>query len=120
MTGAPTSDSTPSDATTSNRAVGDSADGERTDAEPVDTDVAAARIRDRAAEIREREVETALAKLDARGDLSEDDREAVEALADRLVARLIAVPAEGLQAAADDEADDESGRAAETALELFG
>ncbi|WP_459192151.1 glutamyl-tRNA reductase [Halosimplex sp. J119] len=96
---------------------------ESADSEPVDPDAAAAHIRDRATAIRDREVETALAKLDAHGDLSAEDREAVAALADRLVARLIAVPAEGLQAAAAEEGGDgdRSGHAAaETALELFG
>ncbi|WP_123533472.1 hypothetical protein [Halosimplex salinum] len=71
-----------------------------TDAE---VEAAVERIHDRAAEIRDREVETALGKLDATGDLSTADREAVSALADRLVARLIATPERGLRSAAEEE-----------------
>jgi glutamyl-tRNA reductase len=88
------------------------------DAEMPDPDAARARIRERASEVRDREVETALAKLDARGDLPEDDREAVERLADRLVARLLAAPERGLRAAA--EGNDHDPETVATALSLFG
>jgi glutamyl-tRNA reductase len=87
-------------------------------AEMPDPDAARARIRERASEVRDREVETALAKLDARGDLPEDDREAVERLADRLVARLLAAPERGLRAAA--EGNDHDPETVATALSLFG
>ncbi|WP_436932181.1 glutamyl-tRNA reductase [Halosimplex halobium] len=87
-------------------------------AETPDPDAARARIRERAGEVREREVETALTKLDTRGDLSERDREAVERLADRLVARLLAAPERSLRAAA--EGDDHDPETVATALSLFG
>ncbi|WP_135363804.1 glutamyl-tRNA reductase [Halosimplex halophilum] len=88
------------------------------DAETPDPDAARARIRERAGEVRDREVETALTKLDARSELSERDREAVERLADRLVARLLAAPERGLRAAA--ERDDHDPETVATALSLFG
>ena len=78
-------------------------------------DAAVERVRDRAAAIRDRELETALAKLDARGDLSPAEREAVARLADRLVDGLLAAPERRLRAAADrDDAE-----TVEAALELF-
>jgi len=79
-------------------------------------EAAVTRIRDRASAIRDGEVETALAKLDANGDLSDAERETVERLADRLVENLLAVPESSLRAAAADD-DVET---VETALELFG
>jgi glutamyl-tRNA reductase len=79
-------------------------------------EAAVARIRERASAVREGEVETALAKLDANGDLSDAERETVERLADRLVESLLTVPESSLRAAA--AADDEE--TVETALELFG
>jgi len=106
-------ESDPTDPTGSD--VSDGADDEMPDA-----DAAAARIHDRAAEIREREVETALTKLDAQGDLSPADEAAVEAVADRLVERLIAVPERGLEAASSADGEDGEAAAVETALELFG
>ncbi|WP_436927050.1 hypothetical protein [Halosimplex amylolyticum] len=97
---------------------------QRANDEAPDADAAIARIYDRADEIRTHEVETALVKLDATGDLAPEDRAAIEGLADRLVARLIAVPERGLRAAADDGTDAEDGTedpaVAETALKLFG
>jgi len=107
------------------------AGSERPDREAPDADAALARIRERAGELRDHEVETALAKLDARGELSAADREAVERLADRLVTRLLAAPERSLRAAADADAEsdgregpDSGGRhdpeTVETALALFG
>jgi len=88
---------------------------------PVPADAAVRRIRDRATDVRDAELETALGKLEARGGLSETDREVVEKLADRLVEGLLAVPVSALR-----EADATAERAAneddtvEPALELFG
>jgi glutamyl-tRNA reductase len=72
--------------------------------------------------VRDAELDTALAKLEARGDLSETDREALEDLADSLVESLLAVPVSSLHEA-DATAEDGSNvdeRTVETALELFG
>ncbi|ELZ22664.1 glutamyl-tRNA reductase [Halosimplex carlsbadense 2-9-1] len=99
-------------------ASGASEDADRSDSGAEDADEALAAIHERGAEIRDREVETALAKLDARGDCSAAERAAVERLADRLVARLLSSPERSLRAAADDgEHDPET---VETALSLFG
>jgi len=89
-----------------------SADGPAEDA----VDESVERISERGQEVRDREVERALTRLDAQGDLSPADREAVERLADRLLGRLLAVPERSLRVAAD-EGDEET---VETALELFG
>jgi glutamyl-tRNA reductase len=96
-------------------AVGDEPAGTTADA-AVEGDAAVERIRKHATAVRDAEVETALAKLDADGDLSATEREAVERLADGLVDSLLAVPEESLHAAAA-AGDDET---VETALELFG
>jgi len=101
-------------------AAGAPEDADRSDTEESDADAAIAAIRERGAEIRDREVETALAKLDARGDCSAAEREAVERLADRLVARLLTPPERSLRAAADDGDDDRDPETVETALALFG
>jgi glutamyl-tRNA reductase len=84
--------------------------------EPPEQEAAAtiAAIRDRAESVRDSEVDRALARLDERGDLSAAERAAVERLADRIIARLVAVPERALQAP---EADAET---VETARELFG
>jgi len=87
-----------------------------TERSPATEHAAVRRIRERATAVRNEEVETAITKLDAGGEVSEADREAVERLADRLVERLLAVPEESLRAAA--AADDEE--TVETGLELFG
>lgn len=63
-------------------------------------------------DVRAEAVETALQRLEAEESLSADERAAVEALADRLVGRLLATPTATLLGA---DADD-----AETALTLFG
>ncbi|MFB6141545.1 MAG: hypothetical protein ABEJ26_14050 [Halosimplex sp.] len=87
------------------------------------------RVRDRVDEVRERELETALAKLDARGDVSAADREAVEALAERLVERLAApggrgrnddAAAVGSRASSSESIEEDSERAVATAVSLFG
>jgi|GEM_PF-4599499 len=86
-------------------------DAPRTD-EP--TTAAVAHIHRRAARIERRELARALARLD--GDLSPAQREAVAAMADRLVAALLEPADAGLRAAAD--AGDE--RTVAVALSLFG
>ncbi|MFB6352924.1 MAG: glutamyl-tRNA reductase [Halobacteriales archaeon] len=57
-----------------------------------------------AEQLKEREVETALARLSGEADLTDDQREVVEGLADALVAKLLAVPTQSLrEAAAEDD-----------------
>ena len=92
-----------------------------------DPEAARVQIRERATTVRDREVETALRKLEASEGVSTADRAAVEALADRLVARLIAVPERSLRVAEEpDPASDGDGgseidpETVETALDLFG
>ncbi|QLH78052.1 hypothetical protein HZS55_12410 [Halosimplex rubrum] len=94
------------------------ADG--TAAEAPDPETALTSIRERGAAVRDREVETALAKLDARGSLSAADREAVEVLADRVVARLLSAPERSLRTAADGGDGEHDPETVETALALFG
>ncbi|MFB6069828.1 MAG: glutamyl-tRNA reductase [Halanaeroarchaeum sp.] len=65
--------------------------------------------------VKQREVQTALSKLEASGDLSPDQREVVEAMADSLVSQLLAAPTRALRDAAED--DDWSTIA--TAIRLF-
>ncbi|WP_225335579.1 hypothetical protein [Halomicrobium urmianum] len=72
-----------------------------------------AAIRARAESIRDEEVARALSQLAADDELTPERRAEIERLADRIVEQLLAVPAETLAAAADDEV-------AETARELFG
>jgi len=84
------------------------------DEAPADEAATIEAIRDRAESVRERELERALARLADRGDLSAAERAAVERLADRLVARLVAVPERAL---CGPESDAET---VDTARELFG
>jgi len=92
-----------------------------------DPEAARVQIRERARTVRESEFETALRRLEATDDLRASDRAVIEALADRLVARLIAVPDRRLRVAADadpsgdeNEGDEVSPETVETALDLFG
>ncbi len=62
-----------------------------------------------------REVGAAISKLEAQGELTDDQRETVEAMADALVGQLLAAPTKSLREAAGDD-DWETIR---TALELF-
>lgn len=71
-------------------------------------------IRDHAEGIRDRQVARALTRLDARGELTPRRREEIERLADRLVDRLLATPAEALDAPTGER--DET---AETLIQLF-
>jgi|GEM_PF-1088031 len=77
-------------------------------------EAAVARIGERGESIRDRQVERALGELD--DDLTARERAVVEALGDRLVERLLAVPEAQLKAAAS-EGDDEQ---FDCALKLFG
>ena len=65
--------------------------------------------------LKEREVATAVSKLEREGEFTDDQREVVESLADALVSRLLAAPTESLRAAAEQD-DWETIR---TAIELF-
>ena len=65
--------------------------------------------------VKAREVETAVSQLEAAGDLTDDQREAVESMADALVGQLLAAPTKSLREAAVED-DWETIR---TAMELF-
>lgn len=91
-------------------------DGVATARASPDVEAAVTRIRDRGAAVRDRELETALSTLEARGDLSSTEREAVTALAERLVDRLLDVPVEQLREGSVEDSD----AAVETALSLLG
>jgi glutamyl-tRNA reductase len=78
-------------------------------------DEAIAAMYEAAERMKARQVAETLDKLEARGDLTEGQREAVEALADALVSQLLAAPTKSLREAA--AADDWETIA--TALELF-
>jgi glutamyl-tRNA reductase len=65
--------------------------------------------------VKDRELSEALSKLDAHGDLTDDQREVVSGLADALVSQLLAVPTKSLrEAAAEDD-----WATINTALQLF-
>jgi len=67
-------------------------------------DDAIASMYENAERTKERELDEALAKLDAHGGLNDAQREAVESLADALVSQLLAAPTKSLRdAAADDD-----------------
>jgi glutamyl-tRNA reductase len=70
----------------------------------------------RAAEIRDRELAEALRRLEARGDLPDGQAAAVETMADRLVAALLAPADDGLRAAAE-SGDDAT---VDVVCDLFG
>ncbi|MFB6120359.1 MAG: glutamyl-tRNA reductase [Halobacteriaceae archaeon] len=65
--------------------------------------------------VKEREVATALNRLDADGDLTPDQREVVEALADSLVSQLLAAPTKSLR----DAAAEDDWETINTAIQLF-
>ena len=65
--------------------------------------------------IKQRELETAVTKLEAQGDLTDEQRETVGSLADALVGQLLAAPTESLREAAAE--DDWS--TIQTAMRLF-
>ncbi len=62
-----------------------------------------------------RELDRAITKLEAQGDLNDDQRETVEALADSLVSQLLAPPTESLREAAGED----DWTTIQTAMELF-
>ena len=65
--------------------------------------------------VKAREVDTALSKLDAQGELTDDQRETVEALADALVGQLLAAPTKSLR----DAAAQDDWTTIQTAMRLF-
>ncbi|QCJ48481.1 glutamyl-tRNA reductase [Haloprofundus sp. MHR1] len=65
--------------------------------------------------VKRREVQTALSKLDAQGELTDEQRETVEALADALVGQLLAAPTKSLR----DAAADDDWTTIQTAMQLF-
>mgnify|MGYP000392150038 FL=1 len=65
--------------------------------------------------VKERELRTALTRLEAQGELTDDQRETVESLADALVGQLLAAPTKSLREAA--AADD--WETIQTGLDLF-
>jgi len=69
------------------------------DTTAADAAAAADAIRGRAAAIRDRELETAIARLEAAGDLTPAQRVAVEAMATRLTAALLGPPTTALEGA---------------------
>lgn len=77
-----------------------------------DRETAIAAMVEHGDEVGDRAAETAIARLEATGDLDADEREAVKALADRLVAGLLTPPVSGI-ATGEDEA-------VAAAMELFG
>ncbi|WP_224334573.1 glutamyl-tRNA reductase [Haloprofundus halobius] len=65
--------------------------------------------------VKRREVRTALSKLDAQGEMTDEQRETVEALADALVGQLLAAPTKSLR----DAAADDDWTTIQTAMQLF-
>ncbi|NHN59653.1 glutamyl-tRNA reductase [Halorussus rarus] len=65
--------------------------------------------------VKERELSEALSKLDAHGDLSEEQREVVASMADALVSQLLAPPTKSLR----DAAAEDDWATINTALQLF-
>ncbi len=65
--------------------------------------------------VKAREVERAMSKLEAQGDLSDDQRETVENMADALVGQLLAAPTRSLR----DAAGEDDWETIRTALQLF-
>ncbi|EMA64610.1 glutamyl-tRNA reductase [Halorubrum lipolyticum] len=70
---------------------------------PIDPDRLRRRLRRRSAEIRGRELEEAVTRLEARGDLTEEQRETVRELGSALVGELIGAPERALERAAQTE-----------------
>jgi glutamyl-tRNA reductase len=87
----------------------------RTTEPPVDVEEAIARLDSRGAKIQREQLERTVSQLQQDGELTADQRLAIEQLSERLVERLLAVPRASLQDAARN-ADDER---IETAISLF-
>ncbi|WP_411964324.1 glutamyl-tRNA reductase [Haloferax sp. YSMS24] len=65
--------------------------------------------------VKRREVSTALSKLEAQGDLTDEQRETVESLADALIGQLLSAPTKSLR----DAAGDDDWTTIQTAMQLF-
>ena len=65
--------------------------------------------------VKRREVSTALSKLEAQGDLTDEQRETVESLADALIGQLLSAPTKSLR----DAAGDDDWTTIQTAMRLF-
>jgi glutamyl-tRNA reductase len=78
-------------------------------------DEAIAAMHESAGRLRDREVSTALSRLEATGELTDDQREVVESLGDALVQKLLAPPTDSLR----DAAEEDDWETIRTALELF-
>ena len=79
------------------------------------------RIDDRAAAVRERQVQRALSDLDSHDDTDPETRAAVRRVADRLTERLVGTPKEALRTAtASSDRHPDGDDAVRVALELFG
>jgi glutamyl-tRNA reductase len=78
-------------------------------------DEAIAAMHESATRLRDREVSTALSRLEATGELTDDQREVVESLGDALVKKLLAPPTTSLR----DAAEEDDWETIRTALELF-
>lgn len=87
----------------------------RTREPPVDVEEAIARLDSRGAKIQREQLERTVSQLQQDGELTADQRLAIEQLSERLVERLLTVPRASLQDAARN-ADDER---IETAIFLF-
>jgi len=93
-------------------AAGDSRGRERSAERNPDPEAVVERIRERAARIREREVDRAVERMAAAGGLTEPQCETVRAMGESLTASLVEPAVEGIE-----DADDEETLAA--AVELF-
>ncbi|KAB1187646.1 MULTISPECIES: glutamyl-tRNA reductase [Haloferax] len=65
--------------------------------------------------VKRREVSTAISKLEAQGDLTDEQRETVESLADALIGQLLSAPTKSLR----DAAGDDDWTTIQTAMRLF-
>ncbi|MFC7075999.1 glutamyl-tRNA reductase [Haloarcula halophila] len=81
-----------------------------------DVEQALGQLAARGAEVRAEQLNRALTRLRADGELSAEQVAALEQLSERLVDRLLALPEETLREAANRGEED----AVETAMELFG
>ena len=78
-------------------------------------DEAVSAMYESAERVKQREVDTALAKLESQGSLTDDQRETVSALADALVGQLLAAPTKSLR----DAAAEDDWATIQTAMRLF-
>jgi glutamyl-tRNA reductase len=78
-------------------------------------DEAIAAMHENAERLKDHEVQTALSRLEAAGDLTDQQRQVVESLADSLVGKLLAAPTSSLR----DAAAEDDWETIRTALELF-